>query len=237
MFKMLDLPKRLLQQATIPIQYGLFRSSLSVTRQFEFVLSARQSAQENKAKSEQMAQILSENANLRKKLAEAQSFLDQKQVLSDQAFNLIPARPFGFSRFLLVDKGSDDGLKVGQAIIFKDNFIGIVREVDPKRSRVIIGSDPDSRISAFSQSEEGRAKGILVGQFGSEMMLDKILHEEPIKVGDLVYSEGQEVDIPRGLVLGQVSEVIQKDNEIFKQAIVKPVFDLGDLEVVFAVGE
>jgi rod shape-determining protein MreC len=236
-FQMLSLPKGLLQQVTIPIQYGLYKSSLNVSRQFEFVLQARQSAQENKAKSEQMAQILSENANLRKKLAEAQSFLEQDKVLSDKAFNLIPARPVGFSRFLMIDKGNADGLNINRAVIFKDNFIGLIKEADPRKSKVILASDPDSRISAFSQSDQGKAKGILIGQFGSEMLLDKILHEEPIKVGDLVYSEGQEVAIPRGLVLGQVSEVIQKDNEIFKQAVVKPVFDIGDLEVVFVVGE
>lgn len=235
--QLLLLPKGVLQQVTIPIQYGLYRSYVNVSRQFEFVLSARQAAQENKAKSEQMAQILSENANLRKKLDEARSFLDQDKVLSDRTFNLTPARPIGFSRFLLIDKGSNDGLKVNQAVVFKDNFIGRILEVDPKKSRVILGSDPDSRISAFSQSDSGKAKGILIGEFGSEMILDKILHEEPIKIGDLVYSEGQELEIPRGLILGQVSEVIEKDNEIFKKARVKPVFEIGDLEVVFVVGE
>lgn len=236
-YKVLNMPKGVFQQVTVPIQYGLFKSYLGVSRQFEFVVAARQAAQENKAKSEQMAQILSENANLRKKLAEAQSFLDQKQALSDKTFNLIPARPVGFSRFLNIDKGSDDGLKVNQAVVFKDNFIGLLKEVDPRRSRVILGTDPDLKISGFSQSDSGKARGVLIGQFGSEMLLDKILHEEPIKVGDLVYSEGQELDIPRGLVLGQVSEVIQKDNEIFKQAKVKPVFEVGDLELVFVVGE
>lgn len=236
-FQMLSLPKGVLQQVTIPIQYGLYKSYSNVARQFEFVLQARQSAQENKAKSEQMAQILSENAELRQKLAEAQSFLDQKQALSDQTFNLVPARPIGLSRFLDIDKGSDDGIKAGQAVVFKDNFIGRIKEIDPKKSRVILGSDPDSQVSAFSQSDEGKARGILVGEFGSEMVLDKILHEESIKVGDLVYSEGQEVEVPRGLILGQVSEVIQKDNEVFKQAKVKPVFEIGDLELVFVVGE
>ena len=235
--KLLSLPKGILQQVTIPIQYGLYRSSVNVSRQFEFVLQARQAAQENKAKSEQLAQVLSENANLRKKLAEAQSFLDQDKTLSDRTFNLTPARPIGFARFLLIDKGSDHGIKPNQAVVFKDNFIGRVKEIDPKKSRVILGSDPDSRISAFSQSDSGRAKGILIGEFGSEMVLDKILHEEPIKIGDLVYSEGQEMEIPRGLILGQVSEVIEKDNEIFKQAKVKPVYDTADLEVVFVIGE
>ena len=235
--KMLSIPKSILQQITIPIQYGLYRSSVSVTRQFEFVIQARQAAQENKAKSEQMAQILSENANLRKKLDEARSFLAQEKTLSDQTFNLTPARPIGFSRFLNIDKGSNEGIKPNQAVVFKDNYIGRIKEVDPKKSRVILGSDPDSRISAFSQSDDGRAKGILIGEFGSEMILDKILHEEPVKIGDLVYSEGQELEIPRGLILGQVSEVIERDNEIFKQAKVKPVYDIGDLELVFIIGE
>jgi cell shape-determining protein MreC len=52
-----------------------------------------------------------------------------------------------------------------------------------------------------------------------------------------VYSEGQESEIPRGLVLGQVAQVIEKDNEIFKSAKIKPVFDIADLEVIFIIGE
>jgi rod shape-determining protein MreC len=236
-FKMLNLPKSLFQQVTIPIQYGLFKSYLNISNQFGFIINARKASQENRALSEQLALVLSENANLRKKLSETQAFASQEEALSEETFNLTPARPVGFSRFLLLDKGSDDGIKLNQAVVFKDNFIGLIKEVDPKKSKVILGSDPDSRLSAFSQSDEGRAKGVLVGQFGSEMLLDKILHEEPIKVGDLIYSEGQELEIPRGLILGQVTEILEKDNEVFKQAKVKPVFDIGDLDVVFIVGE
>ena len=236
-FKLLGFPKAIFQTVTIPIQFGLYKTYSSAARQFEFVVQARQAAQENSAKSEQMAQILSENANLRKKLAEAQSFLDQEKALPSETFNLIPVRPVGFVRFLHIDKGAEAGIKNNFAVIFKDNYIGKVVETDPKKSRVVLVTDPDSRISAFSQSDEGKAKGVLVGQFGAEMLLDKILHEEPIKVGDLVYTEGSEVEIPRGLILGQVSEVVQRDNEVFKQAKVKPVFDIGDLELVFVVGE
>ncbi len=236
-FKFLNLPKSLVQNVTVPIQYGLFRSYLNVSGQFGYIVNARKASQENKALSEQLALVLSENASLRKKLAETQAFLDQDKALSDEVFNLIPARPIGFSRFLLIDKGSDDGIKVNQAVVFKDSYIGKVFEVDPKRSKVVLASDPDSRLTAFSQSDAGRAKGLLVGQFGSEMLLDKILHEEPIEVNNLVYSEGQEIEIPRGLVLGQVTEIIEKDEEAFKQAKVKPVFNIGDLDLVFIVGE
>lgn len=236
-FNLLNFPRSVLQRVTIPIQYGLYRSSLNISSQFEFIINARKASQENKALSEQLALVLSENANLRRKLSETQAFAEQDKALSGEVFNLIPARPVGFSRFLIIDKGSDDGIKVNQTVVFKDNFIGLVKETGTKSSKVILASDPDSRVSAFSQSDQGRAKGVLVGQFGSEMLLDKILHEEPIKVNDLVYSEGQEIEIPRGLILGQVREVVEKDEEAFKEAKVKPVFDIGDLDVVFIVGE
>lgn len=236
-YKLLNLPKVFISQMTLPVQYGLYKSYSTASRQFGFVIQARQAAQENAAKSEQMAQILSENANLRKKLAEAQSFLSQQEALPSETFNLIPVRPVGFVRFLHIDKGNDDGVKNNMAVIFKDNYIGRVIETDPKKARVLLSTDPESRISAFSQSDAGKAKGILIGQFGSEMLLDKILHEEMIKVGDLVYTDGQEIEIPRGLILGQVVEVLEKDNEIFKQAKIKPVFEAGDLELVFVVGE
>ena len=69
------------------------------------------------------------------------------------------------------------------------------------------------------------------------MLLDKILHEEPIAQGDLVYSEGTEGYLPRGLIVGRVNEVIEKQNEVFKQAKVKPIFDIRDLELVFVIQE
>lgn len=236
-YKLLNFPKSLLQTISVPIQYGLYKNSTNISSQFGFVLNARKASQENKALSEQLALVLSENAHLRKKLSEARAFLSQEKSLNEEVFNLIPARPVGFSRFLIIDKGSDDGVKINQAVVFKDNFIGLVKQVDPKKSKVMLASDPDSRISAFSQSDVGMAKGILLGQFGSEMLLDKILHEEPIAAFDLVYSAGQELEIPRGLILGQVTNVIEKETQVFKQAKIKPVFDIADLDVVFVVGD
>jgi rod shape-determining protein MreC len=230
-----NLIKSGVQFITIPIQYGLYKTATGVGRQFQFIVLARTAAQENKAMTEQLAQVLSENAQLRQKLSEAQSFVDQQNTLDPQEFNLIATRPIGISRYLLIDKGSDNGIKTGQAVIYKDNFIGIINEVSTKKSKVMLSSDPDSKIAAFVSGNNGKAKGVLLGQFGAEMLLDKVLHQEPIEVGDLVYSEGTEVEIPRGLIMGQVSQVMDRDNEVFKQATVKPVFDVTNLDVVFVV--
>ena len=184
---------------------------------------------------EQLATLLSENSQLRKKLLETEAQLQQQNSLNPQEFDLTSARPIGINRFLLIDKGTDDGLAVNQAVIYKDNYLGKIVEVSSKKSKVLLSSDPDSKISSYAANEVGKAKGILTGQFGSELLLDKILHQEQIKKDDLVYTEGTEEEIPRGLVIGKVEEVIVKDTDVFKQAKVLPVFDIRNLDVVFVV--
>ncbi len=146
-------------------------------------------------------------------------------------------RVYKLDRYLKIDKGLSSGIKEGQAVVVNDNFIGKIVGVSEKASNIQLLQDPDSKVAVFSQGLGGKAKGVLSGQFGLELLMDKILHEEKISEGDLVYSEGTEGYLPRGLILGRVSEVTEKENELFKKAKVKPVFDLRDLELVFVIKE
>lgn len=236
-FHFLTLPKSLAFYITNPISFGLFTTYKNIGKQFYFIFQARLSTQENKALKEQIGSLLSENAKLRKNLAETENLLSQKQHLDPQTYNLIPTRPIGIGRYLKIDKGSLDNIKVGEAIVFNENLIGKIIAVSEKSSNIQLLTDPDSKIAAFSQGLEGRAKGILLGQFGTEIILDKILHEEKISAGDLVYTEGTEGLFPRGLILGRVAEVIEQQNQVFKTAKVVPIFDISDLDLVFVIGE
>ena len=234
-FVLLALPKSLLQAVTIPVQYGLYQSSRSTIRQFSFLGEIKLAVQKNKAYEQQIAALLSENADLRQKLSESTGFEEQQKSLNPQTYNLVPARPIGSGRYLIIDKGSDDGFKIGDVVVFKDNFIGQIKDLGPKTSTVRMVQDPDSKLAVFSQGKDGRSKGILQGQFGSDLLMDKILHEEQISVGDLVYSEGSEEKLPKGLIMGKVTKVMERQNEVFKQAQVQPVFHVLDLDLVFVM--
>ncbi len=236
-FKLLVIPEKFISYITNPISFGLYQTKVNVSRQFGFIYSLRQAAQENSALKEQIGKLLSENARLRKNLSETQALVSQGTHLDPATYSLIPARPIGVDRYLKIDKGSTDGIKMGEAVIYNDNFVGKIVAVSAKASSVQLLTDPDSKVSAFSQGLEGKSKGVLLGQFGSEILMDKILHEEKISVGDLVYSEGIESFLPRGLILGKVTKVLERQNEVFKQAKVKPVFDIADLELVFVIQE
>lgn len=234
---LLNWPKQVVFYVTNPISFGLYQTSQNIQKQFYFVFASRFAAQENKALKEQVGQLISENAKLRKKLAEVESFLSQESHLDPSTYHLLPARPIGLGRYLKIDKGSSSGIKVGQAAVFNDNYIGKIVQVSQNASNIQILTDPDSKVAAFSINKEGKAKGVLLGQFGTEILMDKILHEEQIGIGDLVYSEGTEGFLPRGLILGRVSQILERVNETFKQAKVSGVFNIRDLDLVFVIIE
>lgn len=236
-FKILNLPKKWSYYLTNPVSFGIYRTNQFFKRQFYFVFSSRSAAQENKALKEQVGQLLSENAGLRRKLSEVDSLLEQNQSLDPKTYNLISARPIGITRFLKIDKGLSSGLKLGEVVVFKDNYIGRIVKISEGSSDIQMITDPESKIAAFSQNTEGKARGVVTGVFGTESVMDKILHEEAIKEGDLVYSEGTEGFLPRGLVIGRVLEVIDNKSLPVKQARLKPVFDIRDLELVFIIQE
>ena len=230
-------PKTGLSFISTPIQFGLYTTNRDIGKQFSFLTKARFAAQESDALKQQLADLLSENASLRTKLAETQAELDQQSAVDPRTYKLLSARPIGLDRFLQIDQGLRSGVKINQAVIFKDNFVGKVVSVGEKTSSIQLTTDPDSKVAAFSINKSGKAKGVLNGQFQTDMLMDKILHEEPIGVGDLVYSEGTEGYLPRGLILGRVLDINLQQNQVFKSAKVKPVFDVSDLELVFVIVE
>ena len=56
-------------------------------------------------------------------------------------------------------------------------------------------------------------------------------------MGDLVYTEGIEEYLPRGLILGKITKVLMRENEVFKSAKIQPNFDIRDLELVFVIAD
>lgn len=234
-YNLLSYPKQFAYYITNPVSFSLYHTKQNISRQMHFIFAARYASQENKALQAQIGQLISENASLRTQLSETQAQLEQQQSLDPKTYNSVSARPIGLGQDLKIDKGSKDGIKLGSAVIFKDNYLGRIKDVSQAQAVVQLLTDPEAKLAVFSFGKEGKAKGLLRGQFGTEMIMEKILHEEKINIDDLVYSEGTEGFLPRGLIIGRVSEVSEKPNEVFKSAKIKPVFDIRDLELVFII--
>jgi rod shape-determining protein MreC len=62
-----------------------------------------------------------------------------------------------------------------------------------------------------------------------------IPQEEVVSVGDIVLTSGLGGLLPKGLVIGQVIEVEQREYETFQTATVRPAVDLSRLELALVI--
>lgn len=133
---------------------------------------------------------------------------------------------------VVINRGSRDGIAVGNPVIVSRGFIiGKVARVDPTSAVVRLLSDNESKIAATIMNRE-KSIGLVEGGFGITVRLNFIPQNEIVRPGDVVVTSGLEPNIPRGLSLGTVEIVEKNPQEPFQQAILKPLADLHSLTVV-----
>ncbi|MEX2013104.1 MAG: rod shape-determining protein MreC, partial [Candidatus Levyibacteriota bacterium] len=153
---------------------------------------------------EEDSKLQAENKTLIKKLADVQKLTAENSALKDQfetsypeSPNLLPANVISAPSFvpgvtspeyLVIDKGGKDGVKVGSAVVFRDNLVGKVVEAASSLSKVILVSNSESNFSARTMSVKGvvgeGALGIIRGMGGQDMILDNVLLSESLQPGD-----------------------------------------------------
>ncbi|HSX48260.1 MAG TPA: rod shape-determining protein MreC [Candidatus Nanoarchaeia archaeon] len=190
--------------------------------------------------------LASENADLRQKLAEDAELRQQNDALRRQlsfgeaeSKQLLPAevvsyQPDDFRQFLTVNRGSRDGIKEGMAVTAEGRqLVGKVSEVSDHEAKIFLLTDPTFRVGALDQ--ESRATGTIRGQIGSGLTMEKIAQTDVIKPGDTVITSGLGGELPKGLVIGRVESVDQKDNAVFQSAQIVSELKISKLELVFVV--
>ncbi len=80
-----------------------------------------------------------------------------------------------------------------------------------------------------------RTIGLSEGELGLTIKMNYIPQMEKISPEDIVITSGLGDSIPRGLVIGRVSQVNNQSNEIWQDVTIEPVASLHDLTVVSVV--
>ncbi len=138
-----------------------------------------------------------------------------------------------FLSFLMIDLGSRHGIEVGMPVMNNQGLVGRVSEVTTVSSKVLLITDPLSTVNAILQSS--RLTGVVNGSAGSDPVMGFIPQGSLVGVGEVVLSSGMGGNFPKGIPIGQVTEVRQRDFEVFQEAVVRPIVDFGRLESVLVV--
>lgn len=103
---------------------------------------------------------------------------------------------------LLVAVGARDGVEVGAPAMQYDALIGRVVGVGDGVARILLVTDPDSRIPVAVG--ERRSRAILVGDNSDTPILQYLNDREPVEDGARIVTTGDGRVFPRGLTIGRV---------------------------------
>ena len=196
-------------------------------------------AVENEQLRQRVAQMETELNETRLAKAENErlkSLLDFKKVAK---YEMVPAQvisrdPSSWFNAVVINRGSSSGIQLGMPVVTPDGIVGRVVGTSPWTSQVML------------ITEEKSAAGAVVGQLGSSNALGTV-HGlgnsgvvemryvsglEPVNVGDVVLTTGQDKIYPPGLKVGEVIEVTKVSETAAQTIHVKPNAKLGALSEV-----
>ena len=145
-----------------------------------------------------------------------------------------------FRRLVVLDKGTDDGIAVGDVAVAAGGALaGRVVEVGPASAKLVLLTDSSSTVTG--QLTTNAASGQVVGQLGGVLMMRQIDSGETVAVGDEVVTAGIELGggvrspYPKGLLVGQVVDVKRDANDVVQTAFLQPAAQLDKLEFVLVI--
>jgi rod shape-determining protein MreC len=141
--------------------------------------------------------------------------------------------PTNLLYFVYVDVGARDGIARNMPVIAERGLVGRVTAVGATSAQVLMLIDPGSAVNAIVQNS--RATGVVRGNIDGTLMMDRIPPNETVNPGDIVLTSGLGGNFPAKLVVGQVTEVTRRDQDMFQTARIRPTVDFGKLESMLII--
>jgi len=157
----------------------------------------------------------------------------EKYVYKTVAAQVIGTSGTEQSHVLLIDKGSDDGLKPDLPVITPDGIVGKTRDVFRHTSQVLEISDATSGAGVILETT--RIRGVLRGDSWGQPQIVNVSPDERIQKGDVVLTSGGDAIYPRGLAVGVVDRIVPQPEGTLVNVLVKPAANLSRLEEVLVI--
>ncbi len=151
---------------------------------------------------------------------------------------LIPARVIArsldaWSCTVIIDKGKNNRVVPGMAVINLQGLVGRVLESADNSSKVLLINDPNQGISSIVQ--RSRQEGLVNGTLGSNLIMRYLPDDTQIAKGDTIITSELSRIYPKGLLIGKVVNVGRDFSGLNRLAVVKPAAELASIEEVFVI--
>ncbi len=172
-----------------------------------------------KAQNQRLIGLESDNARLRALLGSGRK-LRGKRLIAE----LIDVNTSNYAREIMLNKGSSDGVYLGQAVVDSDGVMGQVVNVASYSSRIILINDPKHAIPVKNNRNGIRA--IARGN-GLNLNLMYLPVTIDIRQGDLLLSSGLGEKFPEGFPVAKVVSVTRENDQPYLEVIAEPTANIS----------
>lgn len=165
---------------------------------------------------QRLAALEAENARLRELLDSTARVASRALVAEILSVDLDPYR----QRFD-VNRGSVDGVYVGQALLDAQGVVGQVVRVGPLTAEAVLITDADHAVPVSVNRNGLRTIAVGTGDSG-RLRLPYLTNNADIQVGDLLVSSGLGGVFPAGYPVGKVVDVKLRPDQAFAEIMAEP---------------
>lgn len=149
------------------------------------------------------------------------------------ASSVIGRDPSPFLHYIIINHGSDDGIKHGMPVVTQNGLVGTVDAVTAGASLVQLINDPGSVVNTIL--ETSKTEVTMSGSVTGEINLSLIPQDLLVLPGEVVLTSGLGGKYPPNIMIGQITNVQNETNELFQSASIQPVVDFTSLSVVLVI--
>lgn len=179
--------------------------------------------------SQQFVALKSENDRLRELLG-SQGRVPFEVLIAE----IVGVVPHPATHQIIIDKGSNAGVEIGQPILDAHGLFGQVVAVSLATSRVMLITDRDHAVPVQVNRSGFRSIAGGTGQL-HELLLENVAVSADIAEGDLVETSGLGNRFPRGYPVGTVTSVVIEATSPYAEVLIRPSARLDRSRHVLAV--
>ncbi len=179
--------------------------------------------------------LLNWNNNLGEKEV-LEALLNYEQENPDSSYmaaSVIGRDPSPFLHYIIIDRGSDDGIFSGMPVITQSGLVGRIDAVTSQAARVQLITDPMSIVNVKLETQEVNAQ--INGSITGEITLEMVPQDINLTSGDLILTSGLGGAYPSNLTIGQVVSIRKLENDLFQSATIQPVVDFNGLQALLII--
>ena len=139
------------------------------------------------------------------------------------------------TNYILINKGSKDGIQRDMGVITSEGVVGVVKDVSENFSYVISVLNKKLKVSARIKRNNQCGSITWNGADYHICTLEDIPSHAIFKKGDLVISSGNSLIFPEGIPIGTITDYEIKNGESFYVLKVKLAVDFNSLNYVYIV--